>query len=142
MTHNADLDVHLQNKAYLPDGVFLPSRFLVWFQLREEMPPVRPCESLVPPGSASLGPARTLPPCVSTLILLAPLGSLLWLPGSPSHLSALSGQKSQAACDWDYGHLQEAFTPSPVVSPGSPGSCCDPRGSDSCFSPRPGCMAP
>ena len=82
MTHNADLDVHLQNKAYLPDGVFLPSRFLVWFQLREEMPPVRPCESLVPPGSASLGPARTLPPCVSTLILLAPLGSLLWLPGS------------------------------------------------------------
>lgn len=83
--------------------------FLVWFRLREEMPPVRACESLVPPGSASLGPARTLPPCVPILIFLAPLGCLLWLPSSLPDLLALSGQKSQSACDWDNRPLQGAF---------------------------------
>lgn len=61
MTKNADPDIYLQDKPYRM-GCFSLQHGPVWFRLWEETPPVCPCESLAPPGSASLGPARTLSP--------------------------------------------------------------------------------
>lgn len=83
MTHNAGLEMHLQNKACLQD-VLLPC-FLVWFRLREEMPPVQRCESLVPPGSEAWDLPGLCPlvshsdfPCPSGVPAVAP-----WSPAPP-----------------------------------------------------------